>query len=257
MTEANASPATAWPLVSVIVPVFEAAVFLGEALASIAAQNYAPLEVLVVDDGSTDHPERVVARVGLRARFLTQANAGPAAARNHGLRESTGSLIAFLDADDRWTPGALQALVRNAVDFPGVEMIHGHLQNYRVEPGGNGGEERILLGKPRLSFNVGSGLFRREIFDRIGPFDENLRTSEDVDLFVRIKEAGFRRLVIPEVTLLYRRGQGGIMESLPPEVRTSTHHHRWLHILARSMKRRLAEDKARKPAPPREPRPQG
>lgn len=237
------------PRVSVIVPVFNAAAYLGEALASIAAQDYAPLEILVVDDGSSDHPERVVARVGLRARFLTQANAGPAAARNHGLRESTGSLIAFLDADDRWTDGALAALVRNAVDLPAVEMIHGHLQNFRVV-----GESSTLLGKPRLSFNVGSALFRREVFDRIGPFDENLRTSEDVDLFVRFKEAGFRRLVIPEVTLLYRRGHGGLMESMPPEIRTATHHQRWLHILARSMKRRLAEEKPRPPTVPRQPR---
>src|SRR3954451_22735593 len=88
------------PLVSCIVPVFNGERYLREALQSILAQSYRPIEVVVVDDGSTDRSPVVVAGFGREVRYLRQENAGPAAARNHGVQEARGELLAFLDADD-------------------------------------------------------------------------------------------------------------------------------------------------------------
>ncbi len=96
------------PLVSVIVPCYNAARFLPEALATIRAQRYEPLEILVVDDGSTDNTPDVVSGFGSEVRYLRKPNGGPASARNLGLREARGEWIAFLDADDQWPEGKLE-----------------------------------------------------------------------------------------------------------------------------------------------------
>src|SRR5690242_4967891 len=90
------------PTVTCIVPVFNGERYLGEALDSIFAQGHQPLEVLVVDDGSTDGSAAVAKSYGDRVRYFFQPNAGPAAARNLGLEAARGEFIAFLDADDLW-----------------------------------------------------------------------------------------------------------------------------------------------------------
>ena len=111
------SPAPA-PLISCIVAVYNGDPYLAEALESIHAQTYRPIEVLVVDDGSTDGTPGVIARHGDRVRALHQANAGPAAARNLGLREARGEFIAFLDADNLWAPTKLERQYHRSSDEP-------------------------------------------------------------------------------------------------------------------------------------------
>ncbi len=96
------------PLISCIVPVFNGERYLREALDSIFAQTYRPLEILVADDGSTDRTPYIAAAFGNRLRYLRQDNQGPAAARNLGIRAATGEFIAFLDADDVWHPEKLE-----------------------------------------------------------------------------------------------------------------------------------------------------
>ena len=103
------------PLVSVIMPVYNGAAFLTGAIDNIRRQNYEPLEIIIVDDGSTDSTGQIVASFGSDIRYVYQANQGPAAARNHGLRLATGDLIAFLDVDDLWAENRfvqLEILVR-------------------------------------------------------------------------------------------------------------------------------------------------
>ena len=102
---------TSSPLVSVIVPVYNGAQHLREAVRSIERQDYQPLEIIVVDDGSTDETPRVIASLGDRVRALRQDNAGPAAARNYGITASHGQLLAFCDADDTWPDGKLHLQV--------------------------------------------------------------------------------------------------------------------------------------------------
>ena len=101
------------PRVSVIVPLYNKAAFVRRALDSIAAQTFADFETIVVDDGSTDGGERVVAEYGdARFRLVSQRNVGPGAARNRGISEAAGEFIAFLDADDEWLPDYLEECVR-------------------------------------------------------------------------------------------------------------------------------------------------
>src|SRR5262245_10754564 len=96
------------PLVSCIVPVYNGEAFLGEALASIRAQRHRPIEILVVDDGSTDGTAAVVMAADAGIRYMRQDNAGGAAARNRGIGMARGTFVAFLDADDLWPPEKLE-----------------------------------------------------------------------------------------------------------------------------------------------------
>lgn len=182
-------------LVSVVVPAWNAAAFLSEAIRSILAQDAGPLEIIVVDDGSSDDTSRVAASFGAPVRVLMQDHAGIAAARNRGVSAARGPLLAFLDADDLWTPEKLR-LQRRALDSsPSFDMVFGHA----VEFSGTSPS-----GAPRPALLPGSALIRRASFDRVGRFREDLRVGEFVDWLARAREAGLRHAVLDAVCLRRR-----------------------------------------------------
>jgi glycosyltransferase involved in cell wall biosynthesis len=184
---------TPQPLVSVIVPCYNQASFLAEAVDSALAQTYQRREVIVVDDGSTDDTAAVAASYGGRIQVIRQANRGLAAARNAGIDRAHGTIIGVMDADDRWLPNKLDVEVPWFAD-PGAGLVHGsYLKFPSTYPAA--GEVRKPLGAKTgfhgiLGFNfVGapvSALFRRAAFDRAGRFDEALKGGEDWDLWIRI-----------------------------------------------------------------------
>ncbi|AYJ85865.1 glycosyltransferase [Sphingomonas paeninsulae] len=198
------------PLVTVIVPVFNGAHFLESAIASIVAQRYPALEIIIVDDGSTDEIEAAVAASPVDVRFFRQMNAGPAAARNRGLRDASGDLIAFLDVDDLWPEGTIEALFEIMEATPEADVVIGRAQMARIiddcedsfydESGG------------AYPYYIGSALYRRRVFDRIGLFDDGLRFAEDTDWFQRLKERGGDLRRIERTTLVVRRHGGNMTE---------------------------------------------
>ncbi|MGE0715498.1 MAG: glycosyltransferase family 2 protein [Alphaproteobacteria bacterium] len=226
------------PRLSVVIPVHDAGPLLDEALASVAAQGMSEIEVLVVDDGSSDDPGRHLSGRPFPTRFFRQENRGPAAARNVGLRAARAEMIAFLDADDIWPRGALAALIERMEAAPHTDIAQGHLRNFRRATAAENEWPATIVGQARIGFNLGAALFRRQAFERTGPFDEVLRTSEDVDIWVRMQEAGLVRAVIPATTLMYRRGNSGIMERMPPDLRAATHHRQWARIIHANLARR-------------------
>lgn len=191
------------PAISVIVPVWNAAAFVDAALASIRAQNAGDLELILIDDGSTDSfPDRA-AEFSAPARYVRQNNEGPASARNHGLRLARGQLIAFLDADDLWTPGHLHRLREALRTNPAAGIAQGRMQQFRIDT--DGGEYRS--GAYRMPY-MGSCLFRKWVFDECGSFDESMRYGEDYDLIFRCWERNIIKCEVEEVSLLYRRHRG-------------------------------------------------
>jgi glycosyltransferase involved in cell wall biosynthesis len=112
------TPAASAPLVSVVIPAYNAAAFLGETLDSVLAHSYPNLEIIVVDDGSTDATPRFLDSYRDRICVLRQANAGQAAARNYGAREAHGELLVFLDSDDLWDPDKIARQVALLCHFP-------------------------------------------------------------------------------------------------------------------------------------------
>lgn len=113
------------PVVSVVIPAYNAARFIGGAINTVLAQTFTDYELIVVDDGSTDSTAALVREFGDRVRLLSQPNAGAAAARNHGIRVARGTWVAFLDSDDEWQPHHLQGLLRQAEAQPEAHLIYG------------------------------------------------------------------------------------------------------------------------------------
>ena len=190
--------ASSRPLVSVVIAAHDAADFIGEALGSALAQTYTPLEVIVVDDGSTDATAEVVQALAAsdpRVRLIRMENRGPAAARNRAVAAAAGELIAPLDADDLWAPDKLERQVdtlqaagaetglvycwTSAIDQEG--RLLAELWRHRTETG----EVRDLVVADGLIGNASVPLYRRSVFDEAGGYDEDLRLGEDWDFHTR------------------------------------------------------------------------
>lgn len=208
------------PLVSVVVPAFNAAATIARTLASARAQSWQSLEIIVVDDGSSDAtPEilREIARKDPRVRFIQQENAGVAAARNTGLAASEGTFVAYLDADDLWTPGKLQAQIAALESNPEAGLAYAWFR--RIDE-----SDRVLPPSPHprvegsvlhrhLAWNfVANGsalLVRGSLARRIG-FDATLRTGCE-DYLHQLEIALETQFVcVPQFMVGYRRSKGSL-----------------------------------------------
>lgn len=204
--------------ISVVIPVFEGGINLSLALASVAAQTLAPLEILVVDDASSAPPHEIVARAGLPARLLTSPqNNGPAAARNLGVRHARGRFIAFLDADDLWLPGKLAAQAAAALARPDPDDVVCVAETWELWPQG---ERRRPRWRPEESalgdfFFLRSGVMQTSsmfVSARLAqafPFDARLRQYEDILLLLALERAGADFVFQDEKLFVWRRGHGG------------------------------------------------
>lgn len=184
------------PAVSVVIPAYNAAWCVGKAIDSVLAQDFPDLELIVVDDGSTDDTPAVLEAYGDSIRVVQKSNGGLSSARNAGIDAARGELVAFLDADDWWLPGKLGCQVALMRDQPDLGFSS---TAARVEdPGGNflniwacaHWEGSFLVHLFRNPADVaGSGstvIVRRPLFERTGGFDETLRSLEDIDMWMRL-----------------------------------------------------------------------
>lgn len=202
---------TTQPLISVVVPAYNQAHYLAEALQSVLEQRYTNFEIIVVDDGSTDDTAQVAASFSdPRVRYVFQENAGLSAARNCGLHMAKGEWISFLDSDDRFLPTKLERLAAEFVADGQLGLVagqaifidgDGRTLDQRVETPLPADPADLLLGNP---IHVGSVLVRREWLDAVEPFDESLRACEDWDLWLRLALAGCPMRSICEPVSLYR-----------------------------------------------------
>lgn len=199
-------------LVSCVIPVFNGDRFLAAAIDSVLGQTRQPVEVIVVDDGSTDGTPRVIAGYGSRIRSLRQENAGPAAARNAGLGLAQGTFIGFLDADDLWLPDKLARQLEELSQHPEAMICFGGMRNFR-EPEAAAGPVEEWLGKP---FSPCTMLVRRSLFDTIGNFDVRLRAAEDTEWFCRVMMAGIPYRVLQEDLVRRRQHDRNLTRMDPP-----------------------------------------
>jgi glycosyltransferase involved in cell wall biosynthesis len=184
---------------SVIIPVFNGAVFLAPLLQHVRAASVSS-EIIAVDDGSTDETQMIAEKFEDDIIYLRQRNQGAAAARNNGLRHVTAPFVAFLDVDDEWAPrhpSAALEIMRTSQ----WEIIIGKTQCLTRA---SADAQFVEYAESFHTLNVGSAIFRREVFDRAGDFNESLRVGEDVDWFLRAREKGVRMAFIEQTTLHYR-----------------------------------------------------
>jgi glycosyltransferase involved in cell wall biosynthesis len=191
-------------LISVILPVFNGQRFLEEALGSVRDQAHENLEVLLIDDGSTDPPV-IPEKFTLPIRCIRQNHRGQAAARNRGIREARGEVLAFLDVDDRWTAGHLDRLQSALTRHPDAGIAQGRMRHFTIEDDGT----EYRSGPYRMPY-MGASLVRRWVFDRCGVFDESMTFGEDYDWMFRCWEQEVPKCVVEEVSLMYRRHPGNM-----------------------------------------------
>jgi glycosyltransferase involved in cell wall biosynthesis len=190
------------PLISVMIAAYNAERYVEEAIESVLTQNYRPLELIVVDDGSTDHTaERV--RHHSDVRYLHQANAGNGSARNLAVGAATGDYFAFLDADDRFTPGRLARQLNALSSDSEIDVVYGHVQEF-VSPELDEPTRRTIrapIAEPSPYMSPSVMLIGREAFMRVGEFSTTLRVGVTVDWIARAKDAGLRHLILEDVVL--------------------------------------------------------
>jgi glycosyltransferase involved in cell wall biosynthesis len=194
------------PLVSVIIPVYNGAKYIKQAIESVCVQSYDPIEIIIVDDGSTDDTLTIVRSFKV-IRYIRQENRGCAVARNAGIIESNGELIAFLDADDYWSANKLNIQVGCLLNHPHIGYTLGKQRNF-LEFGTDRPfwlREELLL-KDHTGF-LPTLVIRRQVFETVGPFNTDYRISSDVEWFCRLEDAGVSGMVVPEI-VLYRRIHG-------------------------------------------------
>jgi glycosyltransferase involved in cell wall biosynthesis len=223
------------PLVSVMIGVYNAAPYLGEAIESVLSQDYEPIELIVVDDGSTDG-SAAIARKYAGVQVIQQKNGGNGAARNRAVEEASGTLYAFLDADDRFTRGKL-SLQKAALDAdPQLDMVFGHVREF-FSPELDDETRRMLrppAPEPMPWTAPNLMLIRRESFQRVGPFTTAVRVGVTVDWFARAAEAGLRHEILPEVVLerrLHTQNNG---------LREAASRSQYLKVIRHAMERRRA-----------------
>lgn len=183
--------------VSVVIPTYRRAAFLRRAIECVLAQTFAPIEVIVVEDGSRDAAD-VAASFGDRVRYIWQENQGAAVARNTGVAGARGSWIAFLDDDDSWVPHKLERQLALVRAFPSIGFVHSNyfwLSNGKIElrpdwrvqivPSGWVTQELVLT---RFSINTSTALIRTDAIRRVGGFNPAYRVVQDYDLWIRLSQ---------------------------------------------------------------------
>lgn len=193
-------------LVSVVIPAYNGADFLAEAVDSILQQDWEPIEILVVDDGSTDDTAAVARSFGDVVRYEQQPHQGcPAAGRNRGVQVSQGPLVAFLDQDDLWPPGKLKRQVQALRDSPSSSVVIGRTQIVHVGRGPEGERGPETFGRVLAYRMVSAALFTRQALASVGPFDETLRYyGDDLDWFIRARDCGVGIQTMDAVSLYWR-----------------------------------------------------
>ena len=201
--------------ISVIIPAYNQAYYVSQAIQSVLGQTNPNFELIVVDDGSTDESPQILSQFqDPRIRVISQPNRGLAAARNTGLRESSAPLIALLDSDDYFLPDKLAIQSEYLLQHPEIGMVGGGIQivNHAGEilkqiinkPDGLD-LKGLLFANPFVPSSI---MIRRQWFGRVGTFDENLRACEDWDMWLRLASAGCRFAWIEQLVVAYRYHQG-------------------------------------------------
>lgn len=228
-------------LISVMMPAYNAAPYVGEAIESVLAQDYENTELIVVDDGSDDGTAEIAKRFPA-VRYFFQSNAGNGAARNRAIQEARGELFAFVDADDRMAPGRLM-LQKHALDAdPTVAMVFGMVREF-VSPELDAAARSSIRPPapepmPFLSPNL--MLIRRAAFERVGPFSTTLSVGVTVDWIARASETGLRHTMLPEI-LLERR-----LHTQNNGLRERDSRSQYLQVLRAAMERRRTMSRSEK-----------
>jgi glycosyltransferase involved in cell wall biosynthesis len=205
------------PLVSVVIPAYDAAWCVARAIDSVLAQSFRDFEVIVVDDGSTDGTADVLSRYGDVLRIVSKSNGGMSSARNAGIRAARGTYIAFLDADDRWLPEKLARQIEMLAAHPDLAFCGAvatledptgqKLGEWRGHIGSHASVSEVFSNHGAVAGGASAVIAKRNLVVELGGFDETLAGAEDTDLWIRLADrGGFACVEAPQVIVLRRPG---------------------------------------------------
>ena len=216
------------PLISIIIPSYNCELYIAEAIESVLQQQDCHYEIVIIDDGSTDNTKEVLEPYQQKIRYIPQQNQGVAAARNHGIAQARGELVAFLDADDYFMPGKLSAQAKLFRQDPSLGIVHSGWQ--RVDAHGNKlldvrpweniptlELEDWLRWKPVLPSAM---MFRREWLEYVDGFDPRFPPAEDTELILRMALKGCKATWLKEITVYYRQHPESAMHKGLPQARS-------------------------------------
>ena len=207
------------PLVSVVIPAYNAAVYLPATLDSVLVQSFSNYEIIVVNDGSPDTPEleKALQPYFGKLRYIKQENRGPSSARNTGIRAARGKYVAFLDSDDIWLPKHLANQMAMLENNPSLGLVYANGVQIRDERPIGVSFDRTPQSLPvnfdsllreQSTVNTSSAVVSRDALVEAGMFDEQFRRSEDYDLWLRLAAAGVRMTFTREIQIAHRPANG-------------------------------------------------
>lgn len=197
------------PLVSVIIPVFNTEKYILEALESVSFQDYKNIEIIVVNDGSTDNTLNILRKYSKKIKIISQEkNMGQSISRNVGVKEANGDIVGFLDADDLWPKNHVSLGVKYLNENNDYDFVRGQTKYFRLVD-----DKRELTDNVFMEMLVGASLYKAKIFGTVGFFDEEMKCGEDLDWFIRISESNLKEKRIPNTMLFYRRHENNMTNS--------------------------------------------
>lgn len=225
------------PLISVIIPTYNSEKYLPEAIESVLAQTYEPLEIIVIDDGSTDNTSEAIKRFGSSIQYHCQVNSGSAAARNLGIELAKGDFFAFLDADDLWVEDKMTRQIKAFENNPELDIVFGLVQQFHSPDLEESMKAKIYCPSELVPGHIPSALLiKRDAFFRVGLFETDWKLAEFASWYVRIAEVGLQTITLPHLVAkrrLHKANKG---------VKDRKFQGEYLHILKASLDRRRSKN---------------
>lgn len=223
--------------ISVIIPVYNGERYIAEAVGSVLAQDYPRIEIVAVDDGSTDRTAELL-RSYANVHYVCQSRLGASAARNNGVRCSSGDWLAFLDADDLWTPGKLKVQKDALRSDPSLDMVFGYVEQFYSPELEASLKSKIKFAEGSMPGYVpGSMLVRKDSFLKVGFFNEAFKIGEFIDWYTRALDYGLNGHLAREVVLRRR------IHDANTGIRERDSRKDYLRVLKASLDRRRMNEK--------------
>ena len=192
-------------MISVIIPVFNHELYIGEAIQSILDQAYQPIEIIVINDGSTDGTKEAALQFEASIIYIEQQNSGIGSALNTGIRIATGEYIGILDSDDLWVKTKIALQLPVLQKNRDIGMVFGYIENFHSPELKESTKKRIYCPPdPMPGYAKSAMLAKRNVFEEVGGFDASLRTGDFIDWFAKAQLIGIQSVLLPQ-TVARRR----------------------------------------------------
>jgi glycosyltransferase involved in cell wall biosynthesis len=225
-------------LVSVIIPVYNRERYLAETIESVLSQTHRPIEIVIIDDGSTDGTADVASIYSPVVRYFFQPNAGCAAASNAGVERAEGHYLSFLGSDDLWTENKLKLQMDTFNADPETDMVFGHVSHFYSPDLEQRQKERFPCPKTKMpGYHAGTMLIRTAAFHRVGLFNAGYQAGEFIDWYLRAKEERLREVMLPDV-VMNRRIHSSNLGILKRNTQTDNTDADYIRVLKAALDRR-------------------